>query len=99
MRYALVVAAAVTGFAIACACSPSFDAPLSVAPTKDYPCGIHGVVCPGKMCCAEEETCGGAFPSVGCPAGECCFLGVEAKRSGDAGAEDHLRHPQTPASQ
>jgi hypothetical protein len=52
------------------------DAPLPVTSTKDFPCGIQGVVCPGKKCCSEGETCGtGTFPSVGCPAGECCFIG------------------------
>ena len=48
-----------------------------LAPQPDYPCGVDGVSCGGKFCCNQNETCGGAFPSVGCPAGQCCFVGTD----------------------
>ena len=82
----------VVGVGIACA-TPTI---LTPKPDASHPCGLHGVVCAGSMCCSEEETCGGAFPSVGCPAGECCFIGVESRKTQDGGAP--LRHLQTPAA-
>ncbi len=30
-------------------------------------------------CCPENNTCGGEAASVGCPAGECCYLGSPAE--------------------
>ena len=49
-------------------------------PSTDYPCGTLGVVCIGSSgkvngCCPQYFTCGGGFPSVGCPASACCDLG------------------------
>lgn len=41
----------------------------------DYPCGVHGHVCPSThLCCDEEDVCGGE-PFSGCPAQMCCFVG------------------------
>jgi hypothetical protein len=48
-------------------------------PTTAYPCGVFGVVCGGTgMCCPEYFVCGGSFPNVGCPAGQCCDVGSPA---------------------
>ena len=81
MKFAILLLALV-----ACAA----DAPLpNQAP--GYPCGVVGVVCAASMCCPQYTTCGGAFPSVGCPADECCYIG-----NGDMMAKRPV--PQTPAA-
>lgn len=69
---------------VGCNAFNTWDAPISEARTKDYPCGIDGVVCvdmtdgglkPTGMCCDEGQTCGGTmWPHVGCPAGACCDI-------------------------
>lgn len=74
----LVWALAVAGLAMCVAasflaCSPTWNAPLPVTPEPGLPCGETGTVCPGAMCCAEEEVCGKAGTS--CPEGTCCFVG------------------------
>jgi hypothetical protein len=49
-----------------------WDAPPK--PTPDAPCGL-GVVCATQhTCCSQGDTCGGEPGSVGCPAGQCCFV-------------------------
>jgi hypothetical protein len=73
---------AITAMLVAAACS---NAPISEVKRPGYPCGINGVVCVQRsatgalvstgMCCSEGEVCGGTFPNVGCPAGQCCFVG------------------------
>ncbi len=56
--------------------------PAALAPSPGAPCGVVGVVCLAPdghrsgMCCPENTTCGGPFPSVGCPDGECCPIGT-----------------------
>jgi hypothetical protein len=73
MKFYILVAIAIT---TGCA-----NAPLSAAPTADNPCGETYVVClnmdgkPNGSCCGQNKTCGGGKYSVGCPAGECCFIG------------------------
>jgi hypothetical protein len=91
----LVLASAVW---IAWACATPADLTPKTGVNTEYPCGVHGVVCPGKQCCSEEETCGGAFPSIGCPAGQCCYIGPDSARRGDAGDAAKAHHPQTPAA-
>ncbi len=54
------------------------DKPIPETSTSDYPCGIDGIVCGGGMCCEQGEMCGGPFPIIGCPEGECCFVGESA---------------------
>jgi len=70
------------------ACSTTPDATLQ--PRPGYFCGVDGVVCEAKvegtmkptgMCCAKHQTCGGSFPDVGCPAGQCCFVGPKLSTS------------------
>ena len=80
---------------ITLACTTPGNLTPAVGRGTDYPCGVDGVVCPGAMCCQEEETCGGGFPSVGCPAGQCCFIGVGAERK-DGGMGVFRQHPQIP---
>jgi hypothetical protein len=54
------------------------DAPIPIVPTPGNPCGRTGVACATQhTCCDEGETCGGEPASVGCPAGECCFIGED----------------------
>ena len=45
--------------------------------TKPIParCAQNWFACASGACCPESYTCGGAFPSVGCPAGSCCYVG------------------------
>jgi hypothetical protein len=70
---------------VACAADPA-----ATAKQPGYPCGVLGVACANGMCCPEATTCGGPFPAVGCPEGQCCAIGgeLDAKRA---------RYPQTPA--
>jgi hypothetical protein len=54
--------------------------PAAFAPSKDYPCGVIGVVClnqsdkPNGFCCNDGETCGSGRADVGCPADACCNI-------------------------
>ncbi len=73
-RFALVLSAFI---AAACAL------PILTPPPHDFPCGYHGISCPGTdhMCCDENEVCGGSGEGVdgaafsGCAPGMCCFVG------------------------
>ena len=65
---------------VACGTIEKVDPAIPSTPTPDQPCGPVDVVCYDKNghvdgCCGENDTCGGAFPSVGCPADSCCNLG------------------------
>ncbi len=66
--------------AVAVACGFTND-PLPTTPTADNPCGATYVPCLDMagnlsgMCCWEHTTCGGGKYSVGCNAGECCYIG------------------------
>lgn len=85
MRIAHLLFAAFVALVIG-ACATQGPNPL-LAPQPGYPCGIQGVVCmaqqsngslqPTGMCCNEGEACGGSWPNVGCPAGECCYEGTD----------------------
>ena len=61
-----------------------------IKPTPDYPCTAAGVVCSltPLSCCGQGDTCGGAFPHVGCPDDSCCYIGADANfaMTSDAGA-------------
>lgn len=63
------------------ACAPGWNDPLPMTPTADNPCGASYVPCLNMagdlsgMCCVQHYTCGGGKFSVGCSAGECCFIG------------------------
>jgi hypothetical protein len=83
----------------------SWDKPIPTASQPGYPCGVIGVVCEDAsdaglkatgMCCDQGQVCGGAFPNVGCPAGECCDenYGVNTSR-GPRRSVGHQR-PATP---
>jgi hypothetical protein len=62
-------------------------------PTADYPCTPSGVIYSTTplTCCGQGDTCGGSFPSVGCPADSCCYIGTDDMRfsaaSPDAGPQ------------
>ena len=82
-----------------CAWIDKVDPPLVQTSTKDYPCGKQGVVCEDQgdaglaatgMCCDQGEVCGGGWPNVGCPAGQCCW-------EGDNGFGARPNRPQHPA--
>ena len=61
-----------------------------------YPCGVFGVVCSAQhSCCDEGDTCGGEPASVGCPAGECCYVGADADNDNLARRRPK-QHPQRP---
>lgn len=64
-------------------------------PTADYPCTPSGIVCSTKplTCCGQGDTCGGTFPSVGCPVDSCCYIGSDDARvvSPDAGTDRPMR--------
>ena len=65
--------------------------PAILAPT-DNPkaCRLTEVACVGAdyrptgYCCLEGDACGGPFPNVGCPDGECC----DARQGGFAKREN-----------
>jgi hypothetical protein len=42
--------------AAACA-TPAILTPATGPGTEWGPCGVHGVSCPGHLCCEEGETC------------------------------------------
>lgn len=69
------------------------DGTALVKSSPGYPCGVVGVPCANGACCPQGHTCGGAFPAVGCPEGQCCAVGDEllARRT----AKTMI--PQTPA--
>lgn len=72
-RHSLVFAATL---AITVACATPADLLPAAGPGTHYPCGTHGVVCAIQhTCCSEGDTCGGEPESVGCPPGQCCFIG------------------------
>jgi hypothetical protein len=83
-------------------CLEKWDAvdPRSQAKTADDPCGPLWGVCldmQGKdngSCCPDGETCGGGKYSVGCPAGQCCYVGEGARLHGDGGASWVVAEPQ-----
>jgi hypothetical protein len=62
------------GFLTLVACNNGGILNPPVGPNTAYPCGVKGVVCPGQMCCWENEVCGGQ-PFSGCPADMCCYVG------------------------
>lgn len=67
------IVAAVVLLAAGCATPAVLEVPTG--PGTSYPCGVGGVVCTTqKACCDPGDTCGGEPESVGCPAGECCFV-------------------------
>lgn len=76
----LVCALASLNFVLALcvfACGPAVHP--AEGPGTEYPCGIHGRVCGGGMCCADTEVCGG-YDAAGfsrCPAGYCCDEGED----------------------
>lgn len=76
-----LLSAAVAAALLVVACAES-SAPLE-APQPGAPCGNAGVVCFGSdmkatgMCCFQGSVCGGGFPNVGCPAGQCCYEGTD----------------------
>jgi len=75
----------------------AWDKPIPTTPTPDYPCGVTWHSCGNGACCRNNDTCGGAFPSVGCPAGQCCYVGPGD--GPDMGAKlDHPMYPQKPES-
>lgn len=66
-----------------CAEVNKLDPTIPSTATPGQPCGPIDVVCynaSGKPdgCCNEYDTCGGGFPSVGCPADSCCYVGSDA---------------------
>lgn len=70
IRTSVLIALAIVG--IVTACNGGLTPPSG--PNTEYPCGVRGVVCPGSMCCDENEICGGGeFPR--CEPGMCCFDG------------------------
>jgi hypothetical protein len=77
---AIVLAAVVVGCG---AFSGEFSGPDPLLkPQPGYPCGTAGKQCQNGACCGQEDVCGGDAP--GCPAGQCCFEGMERSAS-DAG--------------
>lgn len=92
MRHLAAVLLALT-FA---ACGESILTPAT-GPGTEYPCGVGHTVCTDGMCCGVGDVCGGSFPNVGCPAGACCYEGLDAV-SRDAGLRQLVvRGAQTPA--
>jgi hypothetical protein len=67
-------------------CGAANSSASLTAPQPGAPCGA-GVVCyettdpagqnlvPTGMCCWQGDVCGGSFPNVGCPPGQCCDVG------------------------
>lgn len=67
-------------FVFVVACNASVDTPnaAATAGSKDYPCGVTGLVCDvmprwqDDTCCEQNDICPG--PHAGdCMAGSCCF--------------------------
>lgn len=80
-----------------------FFTPVNDSPSRDAPCGLHGVVCsghfPNASCCSENEECG-TDPDAGfstCPPGYCCYTGDDVITDPNArGASRRMRLQWTP---
>ena len=97
-RVKLVAVACVIGLSALLACAGETGPNPLLQPSPGFPCGIDGVVCtdatghPNRMCCDQNEICGGSLGAVGCPDGSCCFEGSSNLMAG------RKPHPQRPAS-
>ena len=96
MRRVAVTFAVMAVVAAAGACG--WDKPIPLTPSKDYPCGVTGVVCGGGMCCEQNEVCGSSAMGVGCPPGLCCYVGVDLDGPPEGmGGQRRGSHAQEPA--
>lgn len=72
-------ASVILAYALVVSCLGGCQTPAILTPTTGpNECRNNEVACVGEnlkptgFCCPESEACGGPWPNVGCPAGECC---------------------------
>ena len=82
------VVAMITVVVVAFACSATKP---PEGPGTEYPCGIHGISCPGHMCCWEGDVCGFEGEGSRCPADMCCW---EGKDDFVAARKNHPKVPE-----